>query len=263
MKDATSDRAPRPPGAPWLPIQDRGSGYLSVYLSEPLARWPIREVTRPRDNKSDPNIETGSYGLFSTCEPSLRRGVVREGAAHLFFMTSRKGEGRLLAGHYHIGWYTEGARGAENGDYALAADQVKFFEPISPADLPSDLGESLSAWFRAQKPVDAAFVARLLETVEAATDRTADYLEELTRVEQFSRDRSTFAYPSWGREQGFTWNDAAEYLEKPNDPADVPNSSASGKWRCSGCDRVIENRALLKRCPVCGKVATLRPETVA
>lgn len=250
----------KPPGPPWHAVTDHGAGYLSIYLSEPLARWPIREVTRPRDNKSDPNIETASYGLFSTCEPSLRRGVVRQGSANIFFMTSRKGRGRVLTGYYHIGWYAEGARGAENGDYALAADQVKFIDPVAPADLPADLQEPLSAWFRTQKRLDSSLVMKLREVMAGAPDRTSDYLKELARIEQFSREHSTFAYPSWGRQVGFTWDDAAEYLAKPNDPADVPNSSPSGKWRCSNCDRVITNRALLKRCPVCGELATLRPE---
>ena len=79
-----------------------------MYYSEPLARWPVREITRPGDNKSDPNIETGTYGLFSTCEPGMRNRIVHDGAATIFFLTTRKrGEGRVLSGYYHVGWYTE------------------------------------------------------------------------------------------------------------------------------------------------------------
>ncbi len=95
-------------GAPWKAVNDKGLGYLSVYFSDPLARWPVREITRPGDNKSDPNIETGTYGLFSTCEPGMRNRIVHDGAATIFFMTTRKrGAGRVLAGYYQIGWFTE------------------------------------------------------------------------------------------------------------------------------------------------------------
>src|SRR5690349_12165 len=127
-KPASRDWAP--PAQPWSLIKDNGTGYLSIYLNEPLARWPIREITRPGDNKSDPNIETGTYGLFSTCEPHMRRRIVLDGAATVFFMTSRRGRGRLLTGYYHMKWFSEGGRGAENKDYALAADQVRFVDPI-------------------------------------------------------------------------------------------------------------------------------------
>ena len=65
-----------PPAAPWtaLEVNTPATGYLSVYLSEDLSRLPIRAITRPYDNKSDPNIETGTYGLFSTCERAMRAG---------------------------------------------------------------------------------------------------------------------------------------------------------------------------------------------
>lgn len=71
-----------------------GAGYLSVYLSEPLARYPIRHVTRPADNKNDPNIETGTFGLFSTCEQQMRAKIVREGRSYLFFATKYREKGR-------------------------------------------------------------------------------------------------------------------------------------------------------------------------
>jgi hypothetical protein len=63
----------------WKPLAGGGTGYLSFYYSEPLARYPIRHITRPADNKSDPNIETATYGLFSICERQMRGKLVREG----------------------------------------------------------------------------------------------------------------------------------------------------------------------------------------
>ncbi len=258
MSSSLSSSAP--PGAPWQPLKDHGSGYLSVYLNEPLARWPIREVTRPSDNKSDPNIETGTYGLFSTCEPSMRRIIVSTGAATIVFMTSRPGAGRLVAGYYHVGWFAEGSRGQEKGDFALAADRLKFIDPVPPSEFAEGVSEVMQVPFRTQKPIGAAIVDSIMATFDAVPDRTSDYLAELQRIEQFSKSRSGYAYPSWGREQGFTWSDAGDYLRQPGDPVDAPNSSPTGEWRCSECDHVISNRALLKRCPVCGKLATLRPE---
>ena len=55
-----------PPAAPWttLEVDTPATGYLSVYLSEDLSRLPIRAITLRNDNKSDPNFETGTYGLF-------------------------------------------------------------------------------------------------------------------------------------------------------------------------------------------------------
>jgi hypothetical protein len=226
-----------------------------------LARWPIREISKPGDNKSDPNIETGSYGLFSTCEPSMRKLIVERGAASVFFMTTlRRKSGRLLTGYYHIGWYAEGSRGIENKDYALAADRFKFVDPVSPRKLPRNLSALLLSRFRTQKPISADIVNPLLEQIEAAQDRTDDYLSEVKRIESFALSRSGYTYPSWGRKIGFTWADAETYLAKPKSPVVVPNSTPSGRWRCESCERVIENLALLKRCPVCGEIATLRPE---
>jgi hypothetical protein len=113
-----------------VPLTDSGRGYLSVYYSEPLARYPIREITRCADNKSDPNIETRTYGLFSTCEPQMRARIVFDGAGTLFFVTSHADKRRAVTGYYTIGWYTEGALGARNRDYALAASAIRLVDPL-------------------------------------------------------------------------------------------------------------------------------------
>ncbi|WP_323098104.1 hypothetical protein [Intrasporangium sp. YIM S08009] len=190
----------------------------------------------------------------------MRKIIVSTGSATIVFMTSRPGQGRLVAGYYHVGWFAEGSRGQEKGDFALAADRLKFIDPVPPSEFGADVSEIMSAWFRTQKPIGADIVESVMATFDALADKTADYLAELERIEQFSKSRSGYAYPSWGREDGFSWRDAADYLRKPGDPVDAPNSSPSGEWRCTECDHVISNRALLKRCPVCGELATLRPE---
>lgn len=252
-------RNPAPPNMPWAPLLDSGRGYLSVFLNEPLARWPIRELTRPGDNKSDPNLETQTYGLFSTCEPQMRNRIVKDGAATVFFLTTRKGRGRLLAGYYHFGWYAPGGRSSRHNDFALAADRVRFVDPIAPDQFGPPQQDLLRAKFRTQKPLPAPDVRAILQVVDQAEDLTSRYLREIKRIETFSAARSGFAYPSWGRKDGFSWSDAELYLTPAEDPEESPNSTPSDKWLCRQCRSVIENRALLKVCPVCSAVASLAP----
>lgn len=256
----TGGAAGGPPGGPWRELGDSGSGYLSVYLSEPLARWPIREITRPADNKSDPNIETGTYGLFSTCEPTMRNRIVQDKAATIFFVTThKKRQGRILCGYYHVGWYTEGSQGATNHDYALAAASVRFIEPIRTIGLPAPLASICSAPFRTMKPIDAPLTSALRALCNERQDRTHDYLHEVIRIERFARARSGYAYPSWGRELGFTWEDARDYYWAGAAALKVPNSSRTGDWLCRACGAAIRSGALLKRCPVCHGMSTLMP----
>jgi rubrerythrin len=257
---ATPTGARRYPGAPWKPLDDRGLGYLSFYYSEPLARWPVRQITRPGDNKSDPNIETGTYGLFSTCEPPMRNRIVKDGAATIFFLTRRKPkQPRVLTGYYHIGWYTEGTQGAVNNDYALAASAVRFFDLIPTTELPAELAAVCGERFRTSKPIGADLTTALRGVCDAQPDLTTRYIEEVRRVERFARARSGFAYPSWARQEGFSWDNAKDYYPGGDTVAKVPNSSKTGKWRCSECGYIITSGALLKKCPLCEKNSTLKP----
>lgn len=250
----------QPPAAPWQPLKDSGRGYLSVYLSDPLARYPVRAITRRADNKSDPNIETLTYGLFSTCEPMMRNKIVKDGAATVFFVTRHAEKPRAVTGYYQVGWYTEGARGARNRDFALAACAARFTDPIPVADLPDALAPVCAGWYRTFRPVESGVTKALRAMLDACPDRTSAYLHEISRLERFSRARTGYAYPSWGREHGFTWDDAAAYYYGVAAAADATNSSRSGRWRCTECRRVIRNGALLKQCPVCKQMGTLVPE---
>lgn len=165
-----------------------------------------------------------------------------------------------MAGYYHIGWYTEGSRGAVNHDYALAASSVRFVEPTPVGELPSNLRTICSVPFRTMKPIDAATTTLLRAVCDDLPDRTADYIDEIHRVERFVKARSRYSYPSWGRVGGFEWSDAAGYYYRPGvDVPKVPNSSKTHRWRCGDCGYVISNSALLKRCPLCGEMGTLTP----
>lgn len=254
----------RPPGEPWRRLADTGRGYLSVYFSERMARWPVREITRRGDNKSDPNIETGTYGLFSTCEPSMRNRIVQDGAATIFFVTTHKpGNGRVLAGYYHVGHFTEGTQGAVNRDFALAADTLRFIDPVPVGSLPGSLATFCSVPFRQIRPTDVESTRALRAVCDNAADQTEAYLSEVSRVERFAYSQTKLSYPSWGRDGGFTWADAPEYYHTQIDLSKVPNSSKNSKWRCRDCGFVIKSSALLKKCPLCKKTATLIPKAEA
>lgn len=255
------------PAAPaagvWTPLGGTNScaGYLSVYYSEPVARYPIRYVTKKADNKSDPNIETGTYGLFSTCERLMRRKIVREGRRHLFFVTSHRGKNRALTGSYELAWFAESTGGAAIGDFALAAKEMRFIEPIPLDALPAPLREVCVPMFRTIRPVDAVTAKALCDIIHSQADITEFYLSELRRVEQFARYYSGHAYPSWGRVHGFSWQDADRYLGEAASTEPISKIPSTGHWRCVSCQRVITSRALLKSCPVCREMGTLRPET--
>ncbi len=189
-----------------------------MHLSEPLTRYPIRHVTRPADNKSDPNIETATYGLFSTCEQQMRGKVVREGRPYLFFVTTHGKRSRALTGYYDLAWYAESTGGAASGDYALAASKIKFINPIPLETLPEPVRQVCIQPFRTIKPIASSTVIRLHELIDGRPDSTESYLSELRRIERFARYHSGYSYPSWGMAGSFNWNIAARYLGKAEPP---------------------------------------------
>lgn len=253
---------PRPPPVRhWAQLRDAGgAGYLSVYLSEPLARFPIRHVTRRADNKSDPNIETGTFGLFSTCERQMRAKIVREGRPYLFFATKYREKGRAITGYYRVAWYAESTGGAANGDYALAASDIRFVDPIQLVALPEPVRGVCLPWFRTIRPLCPSTAAALRHVLDEAPDRTQRYVAELRRLERFAAYHSGYCYPSWGRVGPFTWADANRYLGGAAPGARIPSTPRSGLWRCMQCQHVIPSKARLKSCPVCQAMESLMPE---
>jgi hypothetical protein len=251
----TPAAVPPAAGDHWHRLVNRGAGYLSFYYSDELARYPVRQLTRPADNKSDPNIETMTYGLFSTCEPQMRNLVVVNGAATIFFVTRHSRRPRAVTGYYEIGWYTLGARGEGTKDWALAARVARFVDPMALSEL-SAIPETVTP-FRTQRPLSVASTHSLRALVDAKPDRTIAYVVELHRVERFAKSRTGYAYPSWGRENGFTLTDAEEFLATSTGGA--PNSSPTRQWICTSCHAIVPNQALLRRCSACQEPGTLRP----
>ena len=254
----------KPPAAPWSPLRldQPATGYLSMYLADDLSRLPVRDITRPRDNKSDPNIETGTYGLFSTCEHQMRSGIVNGGAQYIFFMC-RWGGRRVVSGYYRLAWKAPGTlHSRRRRDFALAADIVHFVDPPIPiADLPEPVASVAGTGFRLYKRIDTAQTQALVSMLNERPNAIPDYLSEIDRLERFQAFHSGYRYVSWQQEEPFSWDMALRYLERSNGSKAVPNQSATGSWRCSDhtCGQFVINQALLKRCPFCGSMGTLRP----
>jgi hypothetical protein len=246
-----------PPNPPWRPVvgtPDAGS-YLSVYLSSSAGRVPVRDVLRLDDNKSDPNLETLTYGLFSTCEPPMRQSIAARGITEIFFVTSVDPVGRALVGWYELGWLVE----VDKNDFAFAARSARFVDPIPVAQMRGTLGREMQKPLRNYKVVDPPVADSLRELVEASTDRTADYLFEIDRLERMSLSRTGFRYPSWDGVDGFSWDSAAPYLAGASTTVAAPNTSPSGTWVCTACGTQIRNEARLKICNVCRRRGTLEP----
>jgi hypothetical protein len=212
----------RPPKAPWQPLEpnERSGGALSFYYSDSNSEVPVREVTRVDDNKSDPNLETLTYGLFSTCERGMRKGIVTRGIEYLFFCTNRGGI-RVLTGYYKIGWYFKGppvegysANGKVLDDYALAASNCKFVTRGFPLrDLTEYLkGVHLDNRFRDFKYIDRETSELLAALIDEAGDETQAYLEEIKRLEQVNYVKYGYVYKNWERKEGFGWDLAPKYM---------------------------------------------------
>ena len=266
MSQLTSDThiSVKPPAAPWSPLWvDRpATGYLSMYLADDLSRLPVRHITRPHDNKSDPNIETGTYGLFSTCEHQMRSGIVKRGAQYIVLMC-RWGGRRVVSGYYRLAWKAPGTlHTAKKTDFALAADEIYFVDPPIPIEeLPEPVASVVGTGFRLFKQMDSAHTQALISVLRDRPNAIVDYLSEIDRLERFHSFHSGYRYVSWQQKEPFSWDIANRYLEPSADLRVVPNRSATGFWRCTDCEQFVSNQALLKRCPFCGSMGTLQPVT--
>jgi hypothetical protein len=247
-----------PPGAPWEELRVGGGphGYSSVYLSDALARYPVRAVTKPHDNKSDPNIETGTYGLFSTCQVKMRASIARKGVPYIFFVTTHGSRPRSLAGYYHVGWVAPGP----DQDFALAAREFRFTDPIPATKLTGDARRAVEVR-RGYTGVDEVTALELRAAVDQLPDRTDSYRAEVHRLEALSLRATGYRYPTWQRATGWSWADAPIYLAQPavESSGAVPNRAPDNAWHCQACSRSSFSVARLKRCPHCGALGALQP----
>lgn len=250
-----------PPNPPWQQFNHPNSGgYLSVYYSDDLSPLPVRFVTKPGDNKSDPNFETLTYGLFSTCSPSMRSGIVQRKFTYVFFTTHRP-DGRVLSGFYHIKWYAP-AHSPRKNDFYLAADEAHF---VSEAPLLSTVDRvcrtHINRRFRNMLLLEPRECNALRTFLLGFPNALEAYRKEIDRLERFNLRHTGFRYPSWSRPAGFDWASAEYHLSPANQDSHSPvvNASPSGNWKCSHCSAVVHNKALLRQCPGCSALGTLSP----
>lgn len=256
-------RCKRPRSVRWAelrPAQGQSGGYLFIYYSDDISRLPVRFITKPGDNKADPNLETCSFGLFSTCGRSVRMGMVRRRYPFLFFLTRVRGE-RALAGYYRMRWYADGVF-ATAGDPCLVADHMHFVEAPPTCRSLGRIGKmDLTAPFRGCRLLDPDQCEILRERLEEQPDVTSSYLEEIDRLERFNLKHGGYRYIAWRQREKFSWDVAQKYLEdtpSEDHQAGKKNASPTGRWHCASCTYSFANVSLLKRCPACGAFATLR-----
>jgi hypothetical protein len=257
--------AVQPPAAPWCPLvrANPSQGCLVFYISDDLSALPVRAVTKLLDNKSDPNLETGSYGLFSTCARQMRASVIRNGLSYLFFVT-RRDHARVLTGYYRLAWHCNNLSVGSNNDFALAADAMWFIDPPLPLnELPDPVRHTATKRFRLFTCVDATQTSLIRQLLESHPNRSADYLAEIDRLERLNAYHTGFRCWNY-RSEPFSWTAAVEYLiprsEVRSQPArKTPTSSPSSLWICNVCTAFVSNKARLRRCPLCGEIGSLRP----
>ena len=202
----------RPPNPPWL-AQEPGDGSkaaLSFYYSDPLSDIPVREISHKNNPKADPNLETSTFGLFSTCCGRMRATVVNEGIELHFFCTNRGGV-RVLTGYYRIGWYYKVP--TTNDDYMLAAKEARFVAPGFPLHelTPYLHGVRLDKRFRPFRYIDGETAHRLLLLLKDTPDVTSQYISEIRRLERLTLERDGYIYQK-KHHNGFSWDVASRLM---------------------------------------------------
>ncbi len=215
----------------WEPIETGtgGLGRLAFYYSSQDSPLPVRAVRKRWDNKADPNIETATWGLFSTCMPSTRKGIVERGDSYLFFFTNWKGE-RRVTGYYELGWYAyTGIRVRDRRgtlafpDLAIRAKNVRFVEDglilrgvnskaskVAPKLLRK--GELSGYGPRESTQANAQLSALIKSELDKKVDVTRDYVKEIHALEIENLDSTGFKYPSWKRKEGFNSGAMEEFV---------------------------------------------------
>jgi hypothetical protein len=189
---------------------------LAFYFSNPECDLPVRDVKKAHDNKADPNIETGTWGMFSTCMPAIRKGIVERGDKYLFFYTTWR-DGRKLTGYYQLKWYVATGCRVRNRnriykflDFALRAERVHFVrEPIRlegpKFSRVSAYGNSIRGFApRESQVADVALTRSLKDALDRQSNATDEYRHELHRMEDDNLKGTGYRYPSWERHEGFS-----------------------------------------------------------
>jgi hypothetical protein len=197
----------------WQALPNRNqTGRLVYYYSNQKAALPVRDVQKGWDEKADPNIETMTYGLFSTCTPIGRKNALEHGDEFLFFYTNREGT-RMVTGYYEIGSYVVtgfvnrlGSITYHFPDYAFLARNVRFVKTGIPLGVHGE-----KRWervrvretgvtgygYRTTQRISSAETKALKGMLDVEDDATADYVREIHRLEEENVRKFGFRYPTF------------------------------------------------------------------
>ena len=206
MKQVKANKVAVPPNHPWKPLDicEASGGCLGSFLNDHLSGLPVRAITTVDDNKVGPNLETMTYGLFSTCHKVMRKSIVKRGCRHVFFMTNRKGV-RVLAGLYLIKWYAPVS--SEDNDFCLAADEIWFVQdPIPLSDVDKVCGTNFDRKFRNYLRVDAVECKKIEKLLKRRRDITDLYLSEIDRLERFNLKHGGYRYVTAKIRDSYSWD---------------------------------------------------------
>lgn len=206
------------------------SAHIAYYYSDQKAKLPVRGIRKNRDNKADPNIETKTYGLFTTCMPPARKNMVNHGNWYIFFFTKR-GKQRMFTGYYELEKYLDTGivprnKGGEYhfADYALLAKKTHFVREGIPlvGELWSGISddaftnEGIAGYGpRDSKEITSALAKKLKKKLAEQEDITEEYVAEIHELENknFELSDKKYKYPSWERKNGFTNKDIGSFIK--------------------------------------------------
>ncbi len=206
------------------------SAHIAYYYSDQKAKLPVRGVRKNRDNKADPNIETKTYGLFTTCMPPARKNMVLNGNWYIFFFTNRNKQ-RMFTGYYELDKYMITGITPRNSkgpyrfaDYALLAKKTHFVREGIPltgkiwSKITDDaINEDGIQGYgpRDSKSIPSVLAKKLKEKLDEQEDITYEYVKEIHKFEEENLLNSDgkYRYPSWERRKGFSKNDIAGFLK--------------------------------------------------
>lgn len=221
----------RPPSQViWQKIKknNEATAHLAYYYSNQKTEFPVRDVAKKWDNKSDPNIETKSYGMFSTCMPPARKNMVKRGDSYIFFFT-RRNKQRILTGYYELDKFvptgitpTRGGKPSKFKDIALLAKRTHFVRDGIPftgktwSKIKSKhIHENEIKGFgpRDFVNVDAKMTKKLKKLLDEQKDITAEYVKEIHNLENINKENHGKKYPTWKRNNGFTTKDFGDFVQ--------------------------------------------------
>ncbi|HWG89361.1 MAG TPA: hypothetical protein VNZ52_00785 [Candidatus Thermoplasmatota archaeon] len=124
--------------------------------------------------------------------------------------------------------------------------------------------DSLRKGFRLCKRVEPDLARRLRALLLRRKDRTADYIEEIHRIERTNRRFTGFSYVNWREESEFTWEKGHEFLADPSSALVLEevgklHGSHADRWECINCHSITESISPLRRCGICKAVGTQIP----